>query len=131
MPVDLSFSARLPDAGRPDPRIVAALANVPVPGAEAGVAWADCAVSPSQDGLRLTARVALPRAAQATALVVETADPQVWVAEPELSHKGEVLTAQTKLMHMDGGSFALDRSGLRLTVLGTGQAVDIRGCPAP
>ncbi|MFD1509459.1 protein-disulfide reductase DsbD domain-containing protein [Lacimonas salitolerans] len=131
VPVDLRVSASLPDAGRPDPRIVAAMTDVPVSGAEAGVKWADCAVSPIQDGLRLTARVALPRAGEATALVVETADPQVWVAEPELSHKGGVLTAQTRLMHMNGGAFALDRSGLRLTVLGTGQAVDIRGCPAP
>lgn len=131
VPVDLRVSASLPAAGRPDPRIVAALANVPVPGREAGVAWANCAVSPSADGLRLTARVAMPGAGQATALVVETADPQVWVAEPDLSNEGGILTAQTTLMHMDGGAFALDRSGLRLTVLGAGQAVDIRGCPAP
>ncbi len=131
VPADLSVSAALPVGGRPDPRIAAAMADVPVPGAEAGVRAVDCAVTPTKDGLRLTARVALPRAGQATALVVETADPQIWVSEAKLSHAQGTLTAISELIHVSGGPFALDRSGLRLTVLGTGQAVDIRGCPAP
>ena len=131
VPVDLRVSVDLPAGGRPDPRIAAALADVPMSGAEAGLRSVSCTVAPDADGLRLTARVSMPRVGRTTALVVETADPQVWVAEPRLSHHDGTLIAETTLMHVDGGAFALDRSGLRLTVLGAGQAVDIRGCPAP
>lgn len=131
VPVDLTVTGALPDGGRPDPRIVSALADIPVPAAEAGVRVTGCTLSPTPDGLRLTARVAMPQAGRAEALVIETADPEVWVAEPRLSRESGTLVAETELMHIDGGAFALDRSGLRLTVLGRGQAVDIRGCPAP
>jgi hypothetical protein len=31
---------------------------------------------------------------------------------------------------VDGDSFAVDRSGIRMTVLSTGRAVDIQGCTA-
>ena len=131
VPADLAVRATLPAGGRPDPRIAAALADVPVPGDEAGVRAVSCTVAPTAKGLRLTTRVALPRAGRATALVVETADPQVWVSEPRLTRAGGELVAVSELVHVEGGAFALDRAGLRLTVLGTGPAVDIRGCPAP
>jgi DsbC/DsbD-like thiol-disulfide interchange protein len=131
VPVDLTVQAALPAAGRPDPRIAAALADVPIPAQEAGLRSVSCTVQPSPDGLRLTATLSMPRVGKATALVVETADPEVWVAEPRLTLSNGTLVAETELMHISGGAFALDRSGLRLTVLGAGQAVDIRGCPAP
>ena len=44
--------------------------------------------------------------------------------------EGNRLIAETELMQMNGQPFALDRSGLRLTVLGADRAVDIQGCPA-
>ncbi|MCM2561609.1 hypothetical protein M8756_05125 [Lutimaribacter sp. EGI FJ00015] len=131
VPADLSVQASLPAGGHPDPRIVASMADVPVPAAEGGVRGVSCAVTPTENGLRVTTRVTLRRAGQATALVVETADPQIWVSEPEMHHDNGTLVATSDLVHIDGGPFALDRSGLRLTVLGTAPAVDIRGCPAP
>jgi len=42
--------------------------------------------------------------------------------------QGRRLRAETQVYHADGRGFMLDRSGLRLTVLSTGEAVDIRGC---
>lgn len=131
VPVDLTVTGTLRDGGKPDPRVVSAMADVPVSAAEAGLRVIGCTLSPTQDGLRLTARVAAPRGGQPRAVVVETSDPQVWVAEPRLSRDGGALVAETDLVHIDGGAFALDRSGLRLTLLGGGQAVDIQGCPAP
>jgi DsbC/DsbD-like thiol-disulfide interchange protein len=131
VPAEVRVRGMLPAGGRPDPRIAAAMADVPVPAAEAGVRDVSCKATPTPEGVRLTARVTLPRAARARALVVETADPQVWVSEPEMTRGQGHLVAVSELVHVDGGAFALDRSGLRLTVLGTRPAIDIRGCPAP
>lgn len=131
VPVDLTVVGTLPDGGRPDPRIASAMADVPVPVRETGFRVIGCTLQPTKDGLRLTARLAMPGGSQPEAMVIETADPQVWVAEPQMRRENGDLVAETDLVHIEGGAFALDRSGLRLTVLGPQQAVDIRGCPSP
>ena len=63
--------------------------------------------------------------------MIETADPAVWVSEPDVTRTATHITATSDLVHMNGTSFALDRSGVRITVLGETRAVDIRGCKAP
>jgi hypothetical protein len=64
-------------------------------------------------------------------VVVETDNPDLWVAQTDTNRRGAMLQAETEMHHVEGRGFLLDRSGLRLTVLSTGDAVDIRGCPAP
>ena len=61
-------------------------------------------------------------------VVVEAGNPHIWVAEPESRRDGSTLYASTRLVHVEGGSFALNRSELRLTVIGEARAVDIQGC---
>lgn len=131
VPVELDFAVTAGVGARPDAAIVGALADRPISAAMAGVREVTCAISASRNGLALEARIVMPGAAAVEAVAVETADPQVWVAEPALSREGEALVARTELMHVGGGAFALDRGGLRMTLLGGGRAVDIQGCPAP
>jgi hypothetical protein len=64
-------------------------------------------------------------------VVFEPADRSVWVAEAITSRQGSTLTSVTEMVASSGAPFALDRSGLRLTVLGGARAVQIDGCPAP
>lgn len=131
LPVDLKVSQRLPAAaGARDPRIIAALLSQPVPAAEAGVRRAVCRIAPIEGGLGLRAEVELPGAASYDAAVIETDNPQVWVAPPEISRRGGRIVADTRLYHAEGRPFALDRSGIRITVLGRSRAVDIQGCAA-
>ncbi|WP_306006076.1 protein-disulfide reductase DsbD domain-containing protein [Aquicoccus porphyridii] len=113
---------------RPVPSIVAALADQPVPGEKAGLARHDCAIAPSEDGLILTARFALPPTGRSETAALETADPMIWVSEPRMERAGGTLTATFELMNVTGQPFALDRSGLRFTILGESRAVDIHGC---
>jgi DsbC/DsbD-like thiol-disulfide interchange protein len=131
VPVSLKLSHELPadDTGR-DPRIVAALAARPFTAQEAGVADVSCRVSPIEGGLRLRAEIDLPRQGRDEIAVIETDNPAVWVAQAQSERRGRSLVAETELYHVDGKAFALDRSGLRVTVLGDGKAVDIQGCPA-
>ncbi len=115
---------------KPDARIAAAMADRPYSAQEAKVGQVSCQVTPIEDGLRLTAEVNLPKSGGREVAVIETDNPQVWVAQAKTSRKGKSLTAVTELYHVEGRSFALNRSGVRITVIGSTHAVDIQGCPA-
>jgi len=129
VPVRFSLAADLPEGGRRDPAIAAALVDRPLTAQEAG-ASATCAAVPDGRGLALTLRLALPPQGGEEAVVIESADPSLWVSEARSWREGGTLMATAEAVARDGGAIALDRSGLRITVLGDGRAVDIRGCEA-
>jgi DsbC/DsbD-like thiol-disulfide interchange protein len=132
MPLTLSFDAELPATGTaPDGRIAAALVHRPLTASEAGVRAVSCTVSPGKDGqMNLRAELTLPPTGGPETAIIEAGDPNLWVAQPKLTRQGDRLIAETRLAHSGGRAFALDRSELRLTILGARQAVDIKGCPA-
>ena len=131
VPAQLKVSAKIPaDSGKRDPRIAAAIASRPLSADEAGLAKATCRISPITDGLRVEARLHLPRAGGTEVAVVEMNNPKVWVSEAKTRREGGVLIAESDMMHVDGSSFMVDRSSLRFTVLGNRHAVDIHGCSA-
>lgn len=131
VPVTLMVDGDLrPDSTRRDTRIVAALAARPYTAEEAGVRRVSCEVSPAQGGIAVRARIDLPHAGGREAVVIETGDPKIWVARAKTSRHNGYLVAETVLQHVDGRAFAVDRSALRITVLGRSHAVDIQGCPA-
>lgn len=131
VPVTLSFSGDLPGtAEKRDPRIAAALASRPLTASEAGVGRVACRLSPIEGGLALRAEIDMPSAGGRELALVEVADPQIWVAQPKTARHGGRLVAETSLYHVEGRSFLLNRSGIRITVLGQSRAVDIQGCPA-
>ncbi len=131
VPVEIDVSGHLPPGqSAPDSRIVAALAERPFSAAEAGVGRVACRVSPIEGGMQLRAQVDMPALGGRELAVIEAGDPAIWVARPETSRSGGRLVAQTELYHVEGRAFALDRSKLRITVLGNGKAVDIQGCAA-
>jgi DsbC/DsbD-like thiol-disulfide interchange protein len=130
VPVDLDFALDLPrDGSAPDQAMIrAALADQPISAARASVAGVNCQLSPIRDGLGLTVQIEMPSAGGTETVLIETDDPLVWVAETASTRQGGTLTATTELVHVSGQAFALDRSGLRMTVLGRNHAVDIKGC---
>jgi len=131
VPVTLRLSQDLPlGETRRDPQIVSALASRPASAQEAGVTDVHCTVSPMEGGLQLTAELRMPRIGRDEIAVVESANEAIWVAQPRTERQGDRLVARTELYHVEGRAFALDRSGIRITVLGGDRAVDIRGCPA-
>ncbi|SHH52973.1 protein-disulfide reductase DsbD domain-containing protein [Marivita hallyeonensis] len=130
IPANLSFEASLPPSPtRPDPTIAAALTDVPYTAREAGVASVTCQFEAGEEGtLVLHTRIEMPSAGGEEYVVVEAGNPHVWVAEPDSRRDGAALYASTRLMHVEGKSFALNRSDMRFTVIGALHAVDIRGC---
>ena len=131
LPATVALRSDLVSPGAPDAGIKAALAARAATAHEARVTSVSCTVEPITDGLRLTARIELPDPGTSEVVAVETADPAVWVAEPVAQRTSGELVAVTELVPADGAPFALDRSGLTLTILAAGRAVEINGCPAP
>lgn len=130
IPASLSFRVDLPaTVTQPDPVIAAALTDRPYSAREAGVRGVTCSFEPGQDGgIVLHAAIDMPPVGGPEHVVVEAGNPQIWVAEPDSHRNGAVLSAVTRMMHVDGSSFLVDRSALRFTVIGATRAVDIRGC---
>lgn len=124
MPVELRLKADLTGAGRNQPLIRAALARTPLPSKAA----IHCTVAPISDGLHLTARMALPPMGGKETALIETADPSIWVGTVKTQRQGKELVAGADLVQSGAAPFALDRSRLRITVLGADRAVELDGC---
>jgi len=131
LPANLSLTATLPMTGTPDPVIRAALAAGPKQGRDAGLTAINCSVSPIPDGLAMTTRITMPAIGRTEAVVIEPANGAIWVSQTETLRDGGTLTATTDLVPPDGAPFALDRSTLRVTVVGDAGSVEVTGCPAP
>ena len=131
MPAALHLQAVLSGPGAPDSAISAALQAGPVTGKDAGVTGVSCEVAAIDDGLRVTATLHLPEQGRAETVVIEANEPGLWVSSASADRQGKVLTASADLVPPNGKPFALDRSGLVVTVLGKDRAVELHGCPAP
>jgi len=130
MPVTLQLRGSLPAGGRPDPRIAAALADAPLSAAEAGAGPVTCRITPIRDGLRVEARIPLRSAGNSETVVFELPDPGIWISTSQTARSGGILTATADFVPPDAGPFALNRSDLRVTVLGSRMAVELSGCTA-
>ncbi len=119
-----------PDA-RPTPAIVAAMADVPYSASEADVRASECTLRPTDQGMRIEAHVTLPYTGGQEHAVIETGTPGLWISEARTTRHGNTLVAVSDMVHPDGGSFGIDRSGVRITILGGDYAVDVQGCTAP
>lgn len=130
IPVTVAFAADLAAAGSPDGTITAALLDRPRTGAEAGVGDVTCTITPSEDGLQVTTRIDMDPVGRSEIVVIEAGDQKVWVSEPNSWREGGDLLAEAEMIHVTGGAFTLQRSDVRITVLGQGVSVDIQGCSA-
>ena len=128
IPVTLSLQGQLAATSAPSAEIKAALAERPMTARQASVGRVVCTTEPIRDGLRLSLAIDMPRLAQNEELVVELRDPSIWVSEPKTKRAGDQVTAVAELVPPDAKPFAMARQDVRITVLGGGRAVDIRGC---
>ncbi len=130
VPMEAEVAVDLAGRGGPDPRIADALADQPLGAPQAGVRGVACAVEPIADGLRLTATIDMPAIGRDEVAVFEMADQSIWVSAAMAARQGDRFTATADLVPAAGAPFLLDRSAVRLTVLGDGRAVEMAGCPA-
>jgi DsbC/DsbD-like thiol-disulfide interchange protein len=130
VPITLRFDAALPDAGARDSAIISALIDQPMTAKEGRVTQSVCNFSPTSDGAKIEVRLKMPSLGPNEVAVIEAGDPRVWVAEPTLARQGGWLIAKTRMYHDYDGPMGINRSQMRFTILGGGQAVDVKGCTA-
>lgn len=130
VPAELSFDHQLDGDASRNPAIAAALASRPWSAREAGVRHAACSLSPSQYGIKVTARISMPPAGGEEVAVIEPGTPNLYAGETASRREGGLLIAETEFLPAEGTAYAIDRSQLRITVLGSDHAVDIQGCSA-
>jgi DsbC/DsbD-like thiol-disulfide interchange protein len=130
VPVSAPMAAALAPVNAPDPRIAAALSARPQGAREGGITHVSCDVEPIPDGLRLTAHIDMPAIGRNEVAVIEVADSRIWVSEADDRRDGGRLSASSDLVPPTGAPFLLDRSDVRVTILGDDRAVEFMGCPA-
>lgn len=118
MPMTVHASVELPSPGTRPGHLVAALIDQPAHHR----ATLECDIAPTADGFAVT--ITAPFGGPAAA-VIETGNPLDWVSEPQVSHGGGMLTARAEIV---AAAPVLDRSALRLTLLGAEGAEDHLGC---
>jgi DsbC/DsbD-like thiol-disulfide interchange protein len=130
LPSSVAVDAVLTVPGVNNPAIKAALRERPVAAEAAGVGGVSCAIDAADDGMHVTATIAMPPLGGDETVVFESGVADIWASEAETTRAGDVLTTAARLVAPSRAPFALDRSGIVLTVIGADQAVEIRGCPA-
>lgn len=128
MPQTLELEAVLDStASKPTAVIASALAQRPFSAQEAGVKQAVCALSPADQGLSLEAQIKMPDTGGKEVVVIETGQVDTWVSPVDSNRQSGQLTATANVVPM-GNSLAIDRSDIRITILGRKHAVEITGC---
>jgi len=125
MPMSLNISATLPAGGARDAAILDALAARPA----VFDSPVTCEVTPINDGLRVSASYAVPPGVSAGAVsVVEPGDPTVWATDTQTQMSGGRITSTVEFVPPRGQPMMLDRSAIRVTVLGGARAFELLGC---
>ena len=79
--------------------------------------------------MRVTARIDMPSFSGDEVVVMEAANPTIWVSEAMAERDGAGhLVAHADFVPPSARPFEMTGEDLRLTVLGAGRAVDIEGC---
>ncbi|WP_170317642.1 protein-disulfide reductase DsbD domain-containing protein [Paroceanicella profunda] len=114
--------------------IRAALGHLPETAAQAGVTEVSCTLVPSADGFDISARVRFDHALSAAPQIVVMESPveDLWITPSRPVLQGaDTIATHADLDYLGSGPLTLDRSTLRLTLIGGGRAVELHGCPAP
>ncbi|WP_299818533.1 protein-disulfide reductase DsbD domain-containing protein [uncultured Jannaschia sp.] len=124
LPARVTVRAELPAAGRHDPAIANALANRP----RRVDAPARCTLRQGTGGLVLAGEIDVAPQGQTEAVVFELPDPAVWITDADVTRRGARLQARAEVIASDRAGLSVDRSRLRITVIGERGAVEILGC---
>lgn len=125
LPINLALTAQLKDRSSAGvAQIRAALADRPKV-LDAGLT---CSVSRATEGLQLDFAVTLPELpGKKETAVIEMSDPAIWVSEPTFRRQGTKVNGSVRLIAQQGAT-ELDLGSVRMTVLTTRAAVEVKGC---
>ncbi|SPJ23290.1 protein-disulfide reductase DsbD domain-containing protein [Palleronia abyssalis] len=113
---------------RPDARIRFALANRPLTGSEAELSGVACDIRLTPKGAELTATLSMPSLGEGEDVVFESGDPNLRLSDTYARREGAKLLASVSIAPPRGQPLMVDRSALRMTVVGSRGAAEIVGC---
>ena len=122
IPMTLQLAVDLPAGGAYDSAIGSVLDNQPRRGGNF-----DCEITPISDGLVLRAATA-DATMQTEIVVIETSTPGVWVSSSDTTQTGARLVAEVEMVPPNAQPFALARDDVRMTLIGSGEAIEMKGC---
>jgi DsbC/DsbD-like thiol-disulfide interchange protein len=110
--------------------IKTALAKRPLSADAGGVYAVSCQIIPNEDGMRITASITFNNnAPDIDMAVIEFAAPNIWIDQSGLEQSGKAVTAQADLVSFTDVPLAMDQDKLRITLIGSQNAIEINGCP--
>ncbi len=130
VPAELPFAHSVDKNAPRNPAIVAAVSSRPYSASEAGVTTVTCRLAPTQYGMTINARIAMPSAGGTEVAIIEPGTTQYVAGETSTQRQGGHLLASAEFYPTESTAYAIDRSAVRITVLGRTHAVDIKGCSA-
>ncbi|WP_333827279.1 protein-disulfide reductase DsbD domain-containing protein [Pararhodobacter sp.] len=128
VPVDLTLTLPLRDAGAHDPLIAAALAQRPEAGTGAGLTRATCRVEPGARGVELTLRASLPRLGPQEHMVMELPGTGYWVSDSETWREGSELVGRARVRAPQQAAVSIERGAVAFTIISGDRMVTHRGC---
>ncbi|MCY4300663.1 MAG: protein-disulfide reductase DsbD family protein [Aestuariivita sp.] len=130
IPATFAFDYSL-DPDRPaHPAVAAAYAKRPLSASEANIEDVICQFTPLKRGLKVTTEIHIPGTDPETLAVIEPNYPHIWSFDTTTEHRDETLIASSIFMHERLVNFAVDRSKIRITIIGDNHAIEINGCGA-
>lgn len=124
LPAQVEIDAVLPSGGRPDPQIEAALRKRP----RQVQANARCLLRPIENGFAITGQIEVPSQGPLEAVVFEMQNRNVWITDAAVTRRGGRIDGVSQMLMAGGRPFAVDRSQMRMTVIGDRGAVEVVGC---
>ena len=110
--------------------IKAALRKQPASGASRGIVPVACDIAPIKGGFKISttlrSRQPLPAASFP---VIEFPGTDVWIEQKDSRIDGHILTASANLFAYGSTPLMMQRSKVKVTLLGGPRAVEMRGCP--
>ena len=130
LPVSLDLATLLPPNETHNvEEIATAIQKQPITAAQAGVRHVECTISYGDKRARIDMQIDMPPLqGNGEAMVLEVADPRLWVGEPFLTRSGDTLRATAELAARGGTPFRVDMDRVRMTIITTQNAVEIVGC---
>lgn len=129
VPVSVSLSnTAQPGQNDRAPEILAALAQAPFGMDELGHPPITCDFAPDADRMNVTITATLPRLGDWERSVVEYMDTVLWAQNTATTRHGDRLIGQAQLIPMTETMAAIDRSRLRISVLGPNTVIEQIGC---
>ncbi len=126
IPVDMNLKVSLKRTGATDAALSAAIKAQP----DVKRTKVVCSFQPFDGGVYARLSIKTPKLGADEHMAVEMDDRDLWIGTPKLSRNGRDLRAEVKILSNSGKTPAIQRAGLRTTLISGNRAVEFHGCQA-